>query len=95
MVIVTSTSADLKPEHCISIENVSISVGTFPTFEILTDGRGKTSKSDDSIFMLYGSYSPHANEKKSNKQTKIQSIKKLTCSYRNEKKKSEKKYYRQ
>lgn len=62
MVIVTSTSADLKPEHCMSIEKVSISVGTFPVLEMFTDVRGKTSKSDDSIFMLYGSYNPQANE---------------------------------
>lgn len=54
IVIVTSTSADLKPEHCISIEKVSISVGTFPMREMFNVGRGRTSKSDDSTFTLYG-----------------------------------------
>lgn len=52
--IVTSTSAARNPEHCISIEKVSISVGIFPLREIFIVGRGKTAKSDVSMFTLYG-----------------------------------------
>lgn len=54
IVIVTTTSADFKPLHCISIEKFSTSIGIFPFREIFKTGRGNTAKSDVSIFILYG-----------------------------------------
>lgn len=65
--MVTSTSANAKPEHSKSIENVSISVGIVPEFEIFNLGWGKTLGSDVTIFTEYGSCKWAKNRTKENK----------------------------
>jgi hypothetical protein len=58
MVIVTSTSAALTPEHCISTTKVSISCGISPILDILSCGRGRTTESVVAIFIRYGNGLP-------------------------------------